>query len=67
MMLFVHGRGSAIMQGPQKAYPAQRVAEMLAVNGKGYEKIKEDKEWQHLVMQSQSYDQGAEPALIEVA
>lgn len=40
---------------------------MIAVNGEGYEKVKEDKEWQHLVMQSQPHDQGAEPALIEVA
>lgn len=67
MVLFVHGRGSAIMQGPEKAYPAQTVAEMIAVNGHGYEKVKQDKEWQHLVMKSHPRDQGSQPALVEVA
>ena len=33
MVLFVHGRGHAIMQGPKKVYPAQTVAEMIAANG----------------------------------
>ena len=67
MVLFVHGRGSAVMQGPEKAYPAQTVAEMIALNGNGYEKVKADKEWQQLVMTSQPRDQGAQPALVEVA
>jgi len=67
MVLFVHGRGSAIMQGPQKAYPAQTVAEMIAMNGRGYEKVKADKEWQQLVMKAQPQDRGSEPPLIAVA
>lgn len=67
MVLFVHGRGSAVMQGPKKAYPAQTVAELIAANGRGYEKVKDDKEWQHLVMKSEPRDQGSVPALIEVA
>ncbi len=67
MVLFVHGRGSAIMQGPQKAYPAQSVAEMIAMNGRGYEKVKADKEWQQLVMKAQPQDRGSEPPLIAVA
>ncbi len=33
MVLFVHGRGHAVMQGPKKVYPAQTVAEMIAANG----------------------------------
>ena len=66
MVLFVHGRGSAIMQGPKRAYPAQTVAEMIAMNGNGYEKVKQDKEWQELVMKSQPHDQGTQPALVEV-
>lgn len=67
MVLFVHGRGSAIMPGPQKAYPAQSVAEMIAMNGRGYEKVKADKEWQQLVMKAQPQDRGSEPPLIAVA
>jgi hypothetical protein len=67
MVLFVHGRGSAIMQGPQKAYPAQTVAEMIAMNGRGYEKVKAVKEWQQLVMKAQPQDRGSEPPLIAVA
>ena len=55
------------MQGPRKAYPAQTVAELIAANGRGYEKVKDDKEWQHLVMKSEPRDQGSVPALIEVA
>ena len=67
MVLFVHGRGSAVMQGPEKAYPAQTVAEMIALNGRGYEKVKQDKEWQELVMKSQPRDQGIQPAVVKVA
>ena len=51
MVLFVHGRGSAVMQGRQHVYPAQTVAQLIASNGRGYEKVKEDKEWQKLAMQ----------------
>ncbi|EIE19347.1 Clavaminate synthase-like protein [Coccomyxa subellipsoidea C-169] len=50
MVLFVHGRGHAVMQGPRKVYPAQTVAEMIAANGNGYEKVKQDKEWQQQAM-----------------
>ncbi|KAK9915336.1 hypothetical protein WJX75_007797 [Coccomyxa subellipsoidea] len=50
MVLFVHGRGHAIMQGPKKVYPAQTVAEMIAANGNGYERVKQDKEWQQKAM-----------------
>ena len=55
------------MQGPKKAYPAQTVADMIAANGRGYEKVKDDKEWQQLVMKSEPRDQGSGPALIKVA
>lgn len=51
MVLFVHGRGSEVMQGKQKVYPAATVAELIASNGRGYEKVKQDKEWQKLAMQ----------------
>ena len=34
MVLFVHGRGGVVMQGPAKIYPAQTVAELIALNGK---------------------------------
>lgn len=34
MVLFVHGRGNAVMQGPKKVYSAQTVADMIAANGK---------------------------------
>lgn len=40
MVLFVHGRGSEVMQGKQKVYPAATVAELIASNGRGYEKVK---------------------------
>ena len=63
MVLFVHGRGSAVMQGRRKVYPAQTVADLIASNGRGYEKVKQDKEWQQVAMHF-SPSSSSQPAAI---
>ena len=50
MVMFVNGRGSAVMQGKKQIYPAQTVADLIAANGRGYEMVKQDKAWQKLAM-----------------
>jgi len=40
---------------------------MIAMNGRGYKKVKADKEWQQLVMKAQPQDRGSKPPLIAVA
>ncbi|KAK9796266.1 hypothetical protein WJX73_008902 [Symbiochloris irregularis] len=66
MVLFVNGRGSTVIQGKDKAYTALTVADMVAANGKGYENVKRDKEWQTRAMQFDA-ETSARPAAVVAA
>lgn len=66
MVLFANGRGSTVIQGKDKAYPALTVGDMVAANGRGYENVKQDRQWQTEAMR---FDSGTSqrPAAIVAA